>query len=237
MSTYVLVHGAWHGSWCWDKVVPLLEDKGNKVILVNLPCHYDGLSPRKASIKLYSQAVEKVILSLNEPVILVGHSLGGMTITKVAEDIPDKIKRLIYVAAYIPYNTSVYKLNLLEGKAVLKHNYQYHPFKGYFTVCSDKIKTMFYQDCSDEDTRIATSKLCKEPLWPCLTKVKVTKDHYDKVRKAYISTAFDQTIPPHLQDIMIKNAGIKEVAIMKTGHSPFICKPKELTDLLLADKW
>ncbi|MEE3248306.1 MAG: alpha/beta fold hydrolase, partial [Chloroflexota bacterium] len=83
MTTFVLVHGASHGSWCWDKVVPLLVAQGHEAIAVDLPGNTYGeldIPAGQVTLKSYTDHVCEVLDELDEPAILVGHSLGGLTI-------------------------------------------------------------------------------------------------------------------------------------------------------------
>ena len=108
-KTYVLVHAAWHGAWSFDKTKKLLEETGAKVITFDLPGHgKDKTEIKDVSLEAYVKKVKDEILKLDEPVILVGHSLAGFVVSKVAEEIPDKIEKLIFISAMIPY----------EGKTV-----------------------------------------------------------------------------------------------------------------------
>ena len=105
MSTFVLVHGACHGGWCWYKIVPLLERQGHTVVASDLPSHgRDKIPPSEVSLKTYVDSVCKTIDSQREPVVLVGHSMGGGIITQVAEYRADKIQTLVYVTAVLLKN-------------------------------------------------------------------------------------------------------------------------------------
>jgi pimeloyl-ACP methyl ester carboxylesterase len=105
MSTYVLVHGAWHGSWCWVRVAERLRAKGHTVFTPTLT----GLAERShlmgptISLMTHVRDVVGTIKweGLND-VILVGHSYGGMVITEAADRAADKLKALVYVDALIP---------------------------------------------------------------------------------------------------------------------------------------
>lgn len=82
---YVLVHGAWHGSWCWRKVVPLLRAKGHTVFTPDLPGHYRSATPcADVTLKTYVDSISDLIVSNNHKVILVGHSMAGVVISQVA---------------------------------------------------------------------------------------------------------------------------------------------------------
>jgi pimeloyl-ACP methyl ester carboxylesterase len=105
MSTYVLIHGAWHGSWCWDSVVSLLKKEGHTVKVPNLPGHGGDKTPiTELSLQAYTDCVCHILDAQSEPVILVGHSMGGVVITQAAEFRPEKIKILVYLAAFLPQN-------------------------------------------------------------------------------------------------------------------------------------
>ena len=99
MSTYVLVHGGKKTGEIWDKVVPLLQQHDNKVFCPTLP------DPYKHTLQDHIQEVCHLITDkgLNK-VVLVGHSYAGMVITGVADNMPEKLSRLIYVDAAVPEN-------------------------------------------------------------------------------------------------------------------------------------
>src|SRR5689334_6899345 len=105
MGIYVLVHGGWHGAWCWNRIVPLLEKKVHRVVAGDLPAHgRDKAAAAAVTMKDYVDALVAQLDSLPEPVCLVGHSSGGAIITQVAEYRPAKIQNLVYLAAFLPKN-------------------------------------------------------------------------------------------------------------------------------------
>jgi pimeloyl-ACP methyl ester carboxylesterase len=105
VNTYVLVHGSWHGSWCWKKVVPLLRHRGHRVVAVDLPGHGEDHTP-VANITLESYVdtiLERVHAEAHgKPVTLVAHSMGGIAVTQAAERCPEALRRLVYVSAFLP---------------------------------------------------------------------------------------------------------------------------------------
>ena len=105
MSTYVLIHGTWHGAWCWDKVIPLLEQAGHAAIAPDLPGHGKDKTPiPEVTLHAYVNRVCETINAQTEPVILVGHSMAGVIIIQAAEECPERIKMLVYVCAFLPGN-------------------------------------------------------------------------------------------------------------------------------------
>jgi pimeloyl-ACP methyl ester carboxylesterase len=102
--TMVLVHGAWYGGWCWERVTPLLESRGHAVLAPTM----QGIAHRSAdaaSVTLESQVAELIemfhVLDLRD-VVLVGHSYGGMVISLLAERQPARVRQLIYLDAFVP---------------------------------------------------------------------------------------------------------------------------------------
>jgi pimeloyl-ACP methyl ester carboxylesterase len=100
MSSYVLVHGAWLGGWVWDDVVPLLEKAGHRVTVVDqLPSA--GTDPASlGDLSADAAYVRRVLDDLDEPVVLVGHSYGGMVITELADD--PGVRHSVYLTAFWP---------------------------------------------------------------------------------------------------------------------------------------
>jgi pimeloyl-ACP methyl ester carboxylesterase len=102
-ETFVLVHGAWHGGWCWAAVVNQLERLGDRAYAVDLPGHGTNYADRaKVTLESYVTCVADFIErhDLNK-VVLAGHSLGGLTIPGVAAKIPSRIKRVVWVTALV----------------------------------------------------------------------------------------------------------------------------------------
>lgn len=103
-QTFILIHGAWHASWCWKRIAEELSLKGHKVFTPDLPGHGSLKNQISSSIGLadYVNSVVQLIQHQQEQVILVGHSMAGLVISEVAEVIPNAIRELIFVAGYVP---------------------------------------------------------------------------------------------------------------------------------------
>lgn len=105
--TYVLVHGAWGGSWQFKKTAENLEKLGAKVYRVNLTGlgeRYHLASPDVNLSTHIQDVVNTILFERLDSVILMGHSYGGMVVTGVADSVPDKIKKVIYLDAFLPEN-------------------------------------------------------------------------------------------------------------------------------------
>lgn len=105
MSNYVLIHGGSDGGFVWEDVAPLLREQGHRVATPDLSGHGEDETPiGEISLGSYAGRICEVLDAQDEPVILVGHSTGGIAITQVAEHRPQKIEALVYLAAYLPRN-------------------------------------------------------------------------------------------------------------------------------------
>jgi pimeloyl-ACP methyl ester carboxylesterase len=106
MATFVLVHGAWHGGWCWQRVVPLLQAAGHKVFAPTLTGLGDRADLAKPETDLTTHVKDVLALieaeGLNDAV-LVGHGYGGMVISQAAEHVAKRIDNLVYVDGIVPY--------------------------------------------------------------------------------------------------------------------------------------
>ncbi|MFO7461687.1 MAG: alpha/beta fold hydrolase [Desulfatiglandales bacterium] len=236
MSTYVLIHGAWHGSWCWDKVVPLLEKEGHKVEAPDLPGHGSDKTPiSEISLKTYTDRVCQILDAQPEPVILVGHSMGGVVITQVAEYRPEKIKTLVFLTAFLLRNGEfLLQLAGEDTEALVLPNLIMADDESYANVRDEGIKEAFYGDCSDEDVARAKSLLVPQAAAPLATPVNTSEERFGRVHRIYISCLHDKAITPTCQEKMYKALSCEKIIFMDTGHSPFLSAPKELATHLVS---
>jgi pimeloyl-ACP methyl ester carboxylesterase len=96
MTTFALVHGPWHGGWCWEKLSPFLQQAGHDVVAPDLPCD-DGSA---TTFDPYADVVCAALAGRGDDVVVVAHSLGGATGTLVAARRP--VWRLVYLCAAVP---------------------------------------------------------------------------------------------------------------------------------------
>ncbi|HBY94165.1 MAG TPA: hypothetical protein DEP84_09420 [Chloroflexi bacterium] len=231
MSTFVLIHGSWHGAWCWDKVKPLLEKQGHTVVAPDLPGHGQDKTPiPEITLQRFVDRVGQVLDAQSEPVILVGHSMGGVVITQTAEYRPDKIKTLVYLCAFLPRNgESLLQLAQQDTETLILPNLIINEAQGYHSVKEEAIREVFYHDCRDEDVARAKSLLVpEEALAPVATPVQTSEDNYGRIPRVYIECLRDQTIGPSLQKQMNTATPCQMVLSLDTGHSPFFSAPEAL---------
>lgn len=237
MSIYILVHGAWHGSWCWNKVANILEQAGHKVIAPDLPSHGDDRTPiSEVTLQSYSDRVCEVVKVQIEPVILVGHSMGGIVISQAAEQCPDKIEKLVYLCAFLLKNgESALKMEP-DLDSLLLPNIIMSEDRSYITIKDEFVKDIFYGDCSAEDVRKFKSQLVPEAITPANTPLCITAWNFGRLQRVYIECLQDRAISISFQREMQAVLPCQQVITMDTSHSPFFSNPEALATHLISLK-
>ena len=234
-KNYVLVHGAWQAPYVWNAVKTSLVNEGNNVTVVELPGHgSDSTIPSTLTLAIYRDKVIDALSKINGKVILVGHSLGGMIISSVAEQVPSKIEKLVYIAAYLPASgQSLYDLASTDmGSQLGVPGTLITNSDGTLDVSHDKIVNAFIQDGSIQVQNLVLQNYRPEPAIPFMNPVTLTATNFGSVEKVYIKTLQDHVVSPYLQNRMITAAGVKTIYQLNTSHSPFLSKPDSVAVLL-----
>jgi len=234
MATFVLVHGAWHGAWCWEKLTPLLEQAGHTVVAKDLPGVGQDRTPFSNDVLAqWVDAVAADVAAATSPVILVGHSRGGLVISEVAERLGSKIARLVYLTAFLlPAGVSLTESVMSRGEGtgpVLVID----EATGTCTGQPDNQREVFYHLCSAADAAAAVDRLCPEPLEPLVRGLRVTDAGFGAVPRAYIEAAHDRAIVLEHQRAMQALLPCSPVLHLESDHSPFYSMPEQLSAALL----
>lgn len=236
-SPIVLVHGAWQAAYVWDQTKADLIAAGYQVSVVKLPGHGEDTTPaHQVSLQGYVDAVKAVIKNSNEPVILIGHSLGGAVITQAASELPQKIRKLVYVAGFIPESgKSVLEYANTDTSSLLGHAIRLSEDQSVANIDNPSVNLpkIFCQDGTDAQKEYLVKLYKGEPTIPLATPLNYKRaDYITAGSKFYIYTTADNTITYGFQQQMAKAAGITNTYALNAGHSPFISKSVELTKLL-----
>ncbi|MDE0780953.1 MAG: alpha/beta fold hydrolase [Alphaproteobacteria bacterium] len=235
MSTYVLVHGAYHGGWCYENVVPLLEAQGHTAIAVDLPGHGNNRMPiEEVTLVKYVDHVCDIINGQDEQVILVGHSLGGVTISEVAERMPEQVVWAVFLTAMM--------LKSGQERSELAAYDDDVPMASKRIVSADGLSaTMppeiipetFYAGCLAGDVVRAMERLVPQATDPIKRTISTTPSRFGTVKRAYIECLQDRAIPIAMQRAMIGAQPCQKVFTINTDHSPFYSATDELAAHLL----
>ena len=230
MAKFLLVHGSCHGAWCWRDVMPVLRSMGHLTNAIDLPGHgSDPTDIRKISLASYADAV---LSASDKDTIVVAHSMAGYPVTAAAEIAPRKLRRIVYLCAYVPQSgLSLAEMRkawpeqpLLPAILTDKDNVS-------FTIDPEKIRDIFYHDCPPGTLSYAAPRLNPQAVAPQTTKLTITERSLS-VPRSYIRCTDDRTIPPAYQSAMCDGWPDDDVYQIDTGHSPFFAEPKGLAAVL-----
>lgn len=234
MADFVLVHGAWHGGWCWEKLVRELETAGHRAQAPDLPGHGSDPTPHdRVDLQAYADRVCEAVDAVENEMVLVGHSLGGLTISQVAELRPDRIRSLLYLAAFLPGPSGAAVGDDTAGASDAIHQAVTATEDGLSSVFDPaRAREVFYADCSDEDVQRAIGQLCAQPMGVLRSPLQLSAERYGSVPRDYVLCLEDVAIPAAEQQAMIDRHGCRGVYRMACGHSPFLSAPRELAKIL-----
>ena len=197
---------------------------------MDLPSHGGDDTPvSEVTLAAYAEHVAAVLDEHPEPVVLVGHSMGGLVISEAAERRPEKIRLLVYLTGFLlPKGRSLLETAQTDEESIVFPNADVDQEKGVVSIREDAAKAVFYDDCSEEDAENARKRLMPQPLAPFATPVSVSEENFGRVRRAYIECLRDRAIGPATQKRMHAESPCEKVVPMETSHSPFLSAPEEL---------
>lgn len=235
--SYVIVHGAFQDCSSWRSVEVLLEARGDQAVCVDLPGRAgDTTPPAELTLQSYRDAVLRAVYAADRPVILVGHSFGGITVSNVAEAAPERIHALVYVAAYLPRSgDSLQSLSAEDhSNRFSQENFLVAPDYSYAEVLQRDRVVIFCADCDPAMQQSVEMGLLREPLRPMGEAVTLTPDRFGAVSKIYVRTENDNAISPTMQALMLSRVPVNETRSISGSHTPQLARPDELAQLLSA---
>jgi pimeloyl-ACP methyl ester carboxylesterase len=228
VATFALVHGAWHGKWCWERLVPELESRGHHTIVMDLPS-----DDPDATFEEYADVVaDHLSADAGEEPILVGHSMAGPTIPLVPER--HAVRRLVYLCAVVP-NPGVSVAQQLADEDILDHGYM--DIRGElvaegFSRWADpaKARHFMYADCDDADAEAALQRLRPQALAPYPMPCSLTA--FPDVPSTYVGCRADGLVRPEWSRRAAERRLGAEFIELPGGHSPFLSRPGDLASTL-----
>lgn len=232
MKTYLLIHGALRGAWLWDRLIPLLEKGGAKAIAYDLPGHGKRAAERSGvNMSAYINDVVSYIKKRNlTDLVLVGHSMSGIVVSKAAEEMPERVRRLVYLAAVVPHDGEALidlltkerqeTLRKLEGKA-----------KDIFGPL-DALRPNYFTDQEGAEKDFYLKQLTPQPLAAFFEKIRFKRFPNIDIPKTYILGLKDKSLPPELARGFAERLGVKPMEI-DGGHDMMVSKTEEVAETLL----
>jgi pimeloyl-ACP methyl ester carboxylesterase len=233
MARYVLVHGAFAGGWCWEPVVTELQRRGHDVVAPDLPgSGSDGTPVEQVTLDAYADRIGAVLAEQPEPVVLVGHSMGGVVITQAASRYPDNVRRLVYVAAFLPGDGDSLKAltELPEGQGDgVQDNMTVAGDPPVATLTPEAARDIFLHCCDEEQAAWAMGRFGPQPVVPFLTPVSLSPA-VGAIPRCYVYCTEDRSLLPALQKRMFTERPCADVLGLPVDHSPYLSATTELVD-------
>ncbi len=237
----VLVHGAFHGAWCWAGLQAELDRRGVPSFAVDLPGHGVSTEPL-TDLHGDADALSRVLERLGtDDVVLVGHSYGGAVISQA--DLGGRVSRLVYLAALVPdegddpagvmaaFPSPPKPAPPARSSGSGSGGGAFFVRQPDGTLAADQAKGpgIFYNTCTPAQTAAALARLC--PQRAATFKQPLTRANWRSVPSTYITCLQDRAVPPAAQDQQAERCS--EVVSIDADHSPFLCAPATLADLLV----
>jgi pimeloyl-ACP methyl ester carboxylesterase len=234
-ETFVLVHGSWHGGWAWDGARARLEHEGHRTLAPTLAGH--GSGAQRAGIR-HADCVDSVVDAIETAkltdVVLVGHSFGGSVISKVVEQIPDRVKRLVFFTAFV----------LEDGQSVADNlpPEQVEEFAALAAASPDEtvacpwevFRDFFMQDASAEAARVVFDRLCPQPYRTWTDRLDLSRFYKLDTPMSYIACSDDLALSPGAwHPGMSSRLGTFDLVEMKGSHEVMFTRPEEVADAIL----
>ena len=232
---YVLVHGAMRGAWLWDRLVPLMEKAGAKVYALDLPGHGARTRDRRGiNLQTYADDVAGFIKDKElRDVILVGHSMGGIIISKVAELVLDRLAHLVYLAAAVLADGQALIDTMPPDRADLYRKAAAASPDNTIFAPIETLKTLHFTDLTDAEKDEWVRKMTPQPFAMFSDPADLKRFYTLKIPKTYILATQDKGLVPDACRKFAARIGCTPIEI-EGGHDIMVSKPAEVAKLLLA---
>jgi pimeloyl-ACP methyl ester carboxylesterase len=239
MATFVLVHGSFHGAWCWERLVPLLTRRGHRVVAPELPGSGSDPAPWvNAGLRSYATRIAGRIDEESGPIVLVGHSMGGIVSSQVAEWRADRLAAVVYLCGLL-FKSGETLASFLDAHAdlgiedLVLANMTVSADGSLATFPDPVAPGVFYNCCTPEDAAWAAGRLRPQPTRIYRDPLALSPERFGSVRKFYVEASQDRAVSPIYQRCMVERTPCETVFTLDTDHSPFLSRPAELADILM----
>jgi alpha-beta hydrolase superfamily lysophospholipase len=229
VTTFALVHGAWHGAWCWDRLVPELEAHGHEAVAIDLPC-----DDATATFTTYAAVVKEAVAGAPDDLVLVAHSLGGLTMPLVAAGRP--VSRMVFVCALVPAPGRSFLEQMEADPDILLPRHDAglsEPDDQGRRAWVDPAmsREVLFADCTEEDARAAFDNLRPQAGAPFAEPCPL--ETLPEVERTYVVCAEDRIVNPDWsRRAAVERLGVQPVEL-PGSHSPFLSRPADLARVLV----
>lgn len=242
MAGFLLIHGAMHGGWCFDEVAEILRADGHTVAAPDLPgMGGDEETLRRVTLEDWTNFALAELKKLraaigNEPLVLAGHSRGGLNITAAAEADPEAMDALVYITALlIPPGESAQSIRKgLPSNQWIAEWQASMPQGAPMMIDPTSAVQLFAQCAPKEVAEAAMKRLVPEPYGPLETEFAITHERWGRVPRTYILCAQDRVLTLEQQQKLVADLPGTRSITLDADHSPFLCMPEELAEALVA---
>jgi pimeloyl-ACP methyl ester carboxylesterase len=226
VTAFGLVHGAYHGAWCWEPTVAELERRGHRALTVDLPCDDPA-----AGAAAYAAAAVEAFANAGDDLVVVGHSLGGLTIPLVAQARP--VRRLVYLCAMLPRIGRAQDDVLREEPDMLLQGPKGGTYRGEDGSAHwypEAAARSFFNDCPPDLANWAAARL-RGQFWRITQEITPLQE-WPSVASSYVLGVEDPIVNPKWSHRVVPDVlGVEPIEIA-AGHSPFLSAPAALVDAL-----
>jgi pimeloyl-ACP methyl ester carboxylesterase len=236
MKHILFIHGAWGAAWEFQEIIESLTELGHQASAIDLPGH--GLNKVPISEVTMEAYVDRIIEEARthaEPIVLVGHSMAGAIISQVAEQVPNLIERLVYVAATLPRNgETVLGLMQSDEGGQLLSQIVFSEDQSFATLRTEDVESLLLHDVKEAEkvAYLVPRFNIEQATEPFMAVAKLTDEAFGSVPKVYLRATRDKVFSPELQDRMISGWEVERVFTLDTGHFPMMSRPEPFFEVI-----
>jgi pimeloyl-ACP methyl ester carboxylesterase len=236
MSTFVLVHGSWHDGSAWQAVINHLEASGHQAFAPTIAGHGKGANKNVNHARCTQSIVDYIVDKDLTDIVLLGHSFGGTVIAKVAEAIPDRIRRLIFFAAVIPNDGESIRDTLPPDSQALSDKLARESDDNTVMLPFELWREIFLNDADLDLAKSSYAQLSPEPYQPSFDKLDLKQFYSLTIPKSYLYCTEDTALPQGewgWHPRMSNRLGQFRLVQMSGGHEVMFSNPVGLAEKII----
>jgi pimeloyl-ACP methyl ester carboxylesterase len=234
-KTFVLIHGSWHGGWAWDAVIRQLSEKGHRAHAPTLAGHGPGVARKGIT---HNDCVDSVVSYIDQQglkdVVLVGHSFGGTIVQRVAEELPSRIARVVFLDALVLGEDQCVFDNLPPEYVAAFHALAAASPDNTMLIPWEIWRDSFMQDAPESVARSFWERLSPEPNQVNLDSLDLKRFRSLAIPRSFIHCHHDKALPPgSFHPLMSSRLGSFQLLEMDGSHEVMFTRPAELAEKIV----